>query len=173
MTLRWHWHWQSDFPHPLFFPPVKEQKSKEMLIIYFYIYIYININFLFYPFSLKGELRNFGLSVSVSADLLHDPKKSSKRSGFSDFICNFAMSIVGFYVSFLQHEDTLNFSTWQDPWPLLLLRISKVWETKVLRNKITKMNMRTFTFKGLFLTVLFMLLGSLAIHAVDDGLIID
>ena len=27
---------------------------------------------------------------------------------------------------FLQHEDTLNFSTWQDPGPLLLLRISKV-----------------------------------------------
>nr|WP_295397856.1 hypothetical protein [uncultured Prevotella sp.] len=53
-------------------------------------------------------------------------KKSSKRSGFSDFICNFALSIVGFFVSFLQHEDTLNFSTWQDPGPLLLLRISKV-----------------------------------------------
>lgn len=31
--------------------------------------------------------------------------------------------------------------------------------------------MRTFTFKGLFLTVLFMLLGSLAIQAADDGLI--
>lgn len=27
------------FSAPLFFPPVKEQKSKEMLIIYFYIYI--------------------------------------------------------------------------------------------------------------------------------------
>ena len=32
--------------------------------------------------------------------------------------------------------------------------------------------MRTFTFKGLFLTVLFMLLGSTAILAADDGLII-
>lgn len=31
--------------------------------------------------------------------------------------------------------------------------------------------MRTFTFKGLFLTVLFMLLGSLAIQAADDGLL--
>ena len=31
--------------------------------------------------------------------------------------------------------------------------------------------MRTFTFKGLFLTVLFMLLGSTAIQAADDGLI--
>ena len=31
--------------------------------------------------------------------------------------------------------------------------------------------MRTFTFKGLFLTVLFVLLGSLSIQAVDDGLI--
>lgn len=29
--------------------------------------------------------------------------------------------------------------------------------------------MRTFTFKGLFLTVLFMLLGSTAILAADDG----
>lgn len=33
------------------------------------------------------------------------------------------------------------------------------------------MNMRTFTFKGLFLTVLFMLLGNLAIHAADGELI--
>ena len=33
------------------------------------------------------------------------------------------------------------------------------------------MDMRTFTFKGLFLTVLFMLLGSTAILAADDGLI--
>ena len=31
--------------------------------------------------------------------------------------------------------------------------------------------MRTFTFKGLFLTVLFMLLGSLTIQAADGGLI--
>ena len=33
--------------------------------------------------------------------------------------------------------------------------------------------MRTFTFKGLFLTVLFVLLGSLAIQAADDGLITE
>ena len=33
------------------------------------------------------------------------------------------------------------------------------------------MNMRTFTFKSLFLTVLFVLLGSTAILAADDGLI--
>ena len=33
------------------------------------------------------------------------------------------------------------------------------------------MDMRTFTFKGLFLTVLFMLLGNLAIHAADGELI--
>ena len=33
------------------------------------------------------------------------------------------------------------------------------------------MNMRTFTFKSLFLTVIFMLLGSTAILAADDGLI--
>ena len=33
--------------------------------------------------------------------------------------------------------------------------------------------MRTITFKGLFLTVLFVLLGSLAIQAADDGLITE
>ena len=49
--------------------------------------------------------------------------------------------------------------------------IKSIIKTIVLRNKITKMNMRTFTFKGLFLTVLFMLLGSTAILAADDGLI--
>ena len=57
-----------------------------MLIIYFYIYIYININFLFHPFSLKGELRNFGLSVSVSADLLHDPKKNPPKEVVSQIL---------------------------------------------------------------------------------------
>lgn len=31
--------------------------------------------------------------------------------------------------------------------------------------------MRTITFKGLFLTAVFMLLGSLVIQAADDGLI--
>ena len=71
------------FSAPLFFSPVKEQKSKEMLIIYFYIYIYININFFFHLFSLKGELRNFGLSVS--ADLLHDPEKNPPKKWFFRF----------------------------------------------------------------------------------------
>lgn len=33
--------------------------------------------------------------------------------------------------------------------------------------------MRTITFKGLFLTVLFVLLGSLAIQAADDGWITE
>ena len=33
--------------------------------------------------------------------------------------------------------------------------------------------MRTFTFKSMFLTVLFVLLGSLAIQAADDGLITE
>ena len=55
------------FSAPLFFSPVKEQKSKEMLIIYFYIYIYININFLFHPFSLNSRVAEFWtVSVSVS-----------------------------------------------------------------------------------------------------------
>ena len=66
-----------------------------MLIIYFYIYIYININFLFHPFSpfsLKGGVAEFWtVSVSVSGFAPRPEKKSSKRNGFSDFICNFAM----------------------------------------------------------------------------------
>ena len=57
-----------------------------MLIIYFYIYIFININFIFHPFSLKGELRNFGLSVSASADLLHDPKKNPPKEVVSQIL---------------------------------------------------------------------------------------
>ena len=113
------------FRTPLFFSPVKEQKSKEMLIIYFYIYIYININFLFHPFSLKGELRNFGLSVSVSADLLHDPKKNPPKEMVSQILF-VTLPCRWIFCFFLQHEDTLNFSTWQDPGPRLLLRISKV-----------------------------------------------
>ena len=31
------------------------------------MFTYININFLFHPFPSRGELRNFGLSVSASA----------------------------------------------------------------------------------------------------------
>lgn len=58
------------------------------------------------------------------------------------------------------------------PWAAFVAQdIKSIIKTIVLRNKITKMNMRTFTFKGLFLTVLFMLLGSTAIQAADDGLI--
>mgnify|MGYP004521905615 CR=1 FL=1 len=56
--------------------------------MYFYIYIYININFLFHPFSLRSRLRNFGLSVSVSADLLHDPppKKNPPKEVVSQIL---------------------------------------------------------------------------------------
>ena len=58
------------------------------------------------------------------------------------------------------------------PWAAFVAQdIKSIIKTIVLRNKITKMNMRTFTFKGLFLTVIFMLLGSTAILAADDGLI--
>ena len=65
-----------------------------MLIIYFYIYIYININFLFHPFFPQGGVAEFWtVSVSVSGFAPRPRKKSSKRSGFSDFICNFAMSL--------------------------------------------------------------------------------
>lgn len=38
---------------------------------------------------------------------------------------------------------------------------------KIIKNR----GMRNFTFKGLFLAVVFMVLGSLAIQAADDGLI--
>ena len=47
--------------------------------------MYININFLFHPFSSIVGLRNFGLSVSVSADLLHDPKKILQKKWFFRF----------------------------------------------------------------------------------------
>ena len=69
------------FSAPLFFPPVKEQKSKEMLIIYFYIYIlYININFLFHPFSLNSRVAEFWtVSVSVSGFAPRPRKKSSQK----------------------------------------------------------------------------------------------
>ena len=55
-------------------------------MIYFYIYIYININFLFHPFSSIVGLRNFGLSVSVSADLLHDPRKNPPKEVVSQIL---------------------------------------------------------------------------------------
>ncbi len=96
-----------------------DQVIRARAIVPFLVYDWSYIlTFVFYFLRLQKD--------HVESKLLHDPEKSSKRSGFSDFICNFAMSIVGFFVSFLQHEDTLNFSTWQDPGPLLLLRISKV-----------------------------------------------
>ena len=56
-----------------------------MLIIYFYIYIY-KYKLSLSPFSLKGELRNFGLSVSVSADLLHDPEKNPPKEVVSQIL---------------------------------------------------------------------------------------
>ena len=47
--------------------------------------MYININFLFHLFPSIVGLRNFGLSVSVSADLLHDPKKNPPKKWFLRF----------------------------------------------------------------------------------------
>ena len=142
-----------------------------MLIIYFYIYIYININFLFHLFPLNSRVAEFWtVSVSVSGFAPRPRKKSSQKSGFSDFICNFALSLdflflfaTRRYVEFFDMTRPLAAFVAQD--------IKSIIKTIVLRNKITKMNMRTFTFKGLFLTVLFMLLGSTAILAADDGLI--
>ena len=79
-----------------------ERKGKEMLIIYFYIYIFIyKYKLSLSPFSLKGGVAEFWtVSVSVSGFAPRPRKKSSPKSGFSDFICNFALSIVGFFVSF-------------------------------------------------------------------------
>ena len=73
-----------------------------MLIIYFYIYIYIyKYKLSLSPFFHQGGVAEFWtVSVSVSGFAPRPEKKSSKKSGFSDFICNFAMSIVEFYVSF-------------------------------------------------------------------------
>ena len=141
-----------------------------MLIIYFYIYIY-KYKLSLSPFFPQGGVAEFWtVSVSVSGFAPRPRKKSSKKSGFSDFICNFAMSIVGFFVSFCNTKISEYFDMAR-PWAAFVAQdIKSIIKTIVLRNKITKMNMRTFTFKGLFLTVLFMLLGSTAILAADDGL---
>ena len=93
------------FSAPLFFPPVKEQKSKEMLIIYFYIYIY-KYKLSLSPFFLKGELRNFGLSVSVSVsadgrDRLCFPKLIKQWFSWLMFYCRFFKRIFSFFSFFL------------------------------------------------------------------------
>ena len=66
-----------------------------MLIIYFYIYIYIyKYKLSLLPLFPQGGVAEFWtVSVSVSGFAPRPEKKSSKRSGFSDFICNFAMSL--------------------------------------------------------------------------------
>ena len=62
----------------------------------------------------------------------------------------------------------MNLSTWQIPELLLLLRHLK----GLIYNCVAELRtMRTITFKGLFLTVLFVLLGNLTILAADEGLI--
>ena len=56
--------------------------------------MYININFLFHPFFPQGGVVEFWtVSVSVSGFAPRPEKKSSQKSGFSDFICNFALSL--------------------------------------------------------------------------------
>ena len=84
-----------------------------MLIIYFYIYIYININFLFHPFSLKGGVAEFWtVSVSVSG-FAPRPEKNPPKEVVSQILF-VTLPCRWIFCFFLQHEDTLNFSTWQD-----------------------------------------------------------
>lgn len=51
------------------------------------------------------------------------------------------------------------------------LRLTLLEYNRKKQHKLTIEIMRTFTFKGLFLTAVFMLLGCLSIQAADDGLI--
>ena len=90
---------------------------------------------------------DFAMELWVSPRHEHQPRgvPRDERTGQSD--CRSGWWVVGrirgellvlriiyylchvyrwIFCFFLQHEDTLNFSTWQDPGPLLLLRISKV-----------------------------------------------
>ena len=103
-----------------------------MLIIYFYIYIYIyiNINFLFHPFSLKGELRNFGLSVSVSADLLNDPKKNPQKEVVSQilFVTLPCLCVSDLLVFFFATRRYVEFFDMARPWAAFVAQeIKKVF----------------------------------------------
>ena len=56
--------------------------------------MYIIISFLFHPFSLNSRVAEvWSVSVSVSGFAPRPEKNPPKKSGFSDFICNFAMSL--------------------------------------------------------------------------------
>ena len=109
--------------------------------------------------------------MSVSADLLHDPEKNPPKKVVSQILF---VTLPCLSLDFLFLFATRRYVKYFDmarPWAAFVAQdIKSIIKTIVLRNKITKMNMRTFTFKGLFLTVLFMLLGSTAILAADDGL---
>ena len=81
-----------------------------MLIIYFYIYMYININFLFHPFSPQGGVAEFWtVSVSVSG-FAPRPEKNPPKKVVSQILF-VTLPYRWIFCFFLQHEDTLNFST--------------------------------------------------------------
>lgn len=67
-----------------------------MLIIYFYIYIYkiYKYKLSLSPFFFQGGVAEFWtVSVSVSGFAPRPEKNPPPKSGFSDFICNFALSL--------------------------------------------------------------------------------
>ena len=143
-----------------------------MLIIYFYIYIYININFLFYPFfPQRGVAEFWTVSVSVSG-FAPRPEKNPPKEVVSQILFVTLPCLSLDFLFLFATRRYVEFFDMARPWAAFVAQdIKSIIKTIVLRNKITKMNMRTFTFKSLFLTVLFMLLGSTAILAADDGLI--
>ena len=109
--------------------------------------------------------------MSASADLLHDPEKNPPKEVVSQILF-VTLPCRWIFCFFFATRRYVEFFDMARPWAAFVAQdIKSIIKTIVLRNKITKMNMRTFTFKGLFLTVLFMLLGSTAILAADDGLI--
>ena len=110
--------------------------------------------------------------MSASADLLHDPKKNPPKEVVSQILFVTLPCLSLDFLFLFATRRYVEFFDMARLWAAFVAQdIKSIIKTIVLRNKITKMNMRTFTFKGLFLTVLFMLLGNLAIHAADGELI--
>ena len=92
------------------------------MFLYLYIYKY-KLSLL--PFFPQGGVAEFWtVSVSVSGFAPRPEKNPPKKVVFQILFVTLPCRWI--FCFFLQHEDTLNFSTWQDPGPLLLLRISKV-----------------------------------------------
>ena len=104
--------------------------------------------------------------------MLHDPEKNPPKEVVSQILFVTLPCLSLDFLFLFATRRYVEFFDMARPWAAFVAQdIKSIIKTIVLRNIITKMNMRTFTFKGLFLTVLFVLLGSLAIQAADDGLI--